>query len=487
MLLNFALLFFNVILGQGLLYPQRNIIRGLDSLDGLWTFVLEDSLSGNAGIINKWYQKELRNFINATNFPVPAAFNELFNKHKERDHIGWVWYQTTYYRRKTDATKRLLLRFGSVNYHAIVYVNGEKLTEHIGGHLPFETELPINTTEYKITVAIRIVQNNEDIDIYTESFGFRSVEKKGNQIYVNGKQFYCYGFGMHEDYDLNGRGYSPVVMTKDLNMFEWLNANCYRTSHYPYSEERAYEADRRGIMVITETLAVALNKFNDKMKNLHQQMISETILRDQNHPSVFAWSLANEPSAGSNGSIPYFKALADYTRTLDDRPVGIALGVGGDFGNRKELIEPFDFFGINHYEGWYKEMNHLEVVPDGLYDSIKSSYNAAKDKVLYLTEYGAEALPGLSNEQSAVFSEQCQKDLIEKSFKALERARTEGILAGEMIWNYADFMTYPSLTRPYGNHKGVLTRQRKPKLSAYLVQERYKHLSDNPNNQKEKL
>lgn len=41
-------------------------------------------------------------------------------------------------------------------------------------------------------------------------------------------------------------------------MVEWLHGNCYRTSHYPYSEERAYEADRRGIAVITEVPAVGL-------------------------------------------------------------------------------------------------------------------------------------------------------------------------------------------------------------------------------------
>uniref|UniRef100_A0A914R4T7 Glycoside hydrolase family 2 catalytic domain-containing protein n=1 Tax=Parascaris equorum TaxID=6256 RepID=A0A914R4T7_PAREQ len=47
-------------------------------------------------------------------------------------------------------------------------------------------------------------------------------------------------------------------MTKDLNMLEWMNGNCYRTSHYPYSEERAAEADRRGLAVITEAPAVGL-------------------------------------------------------------------------------------------------------------------------------------------------------------------------------------------------------------------------------------
>lgn len=47
-------------------------------------------------------------------------------------------------------------------------------------------------------------------------------------------------------------------MIKDMVLLEWLNANSFRTSHYPYSEERMFEADRRGIVVIDETPGVGL-------------------------------------------------------------------------------------------------------------------------------------------------------------------------------------------------------------------------------------
>lgn len=73
-------------------------------------------------------------------------------------------------------------------------------------------------------------------------------------------------------FQIRGRAFDPVLMTKDLNLLEWTNANCYRysryeclkikdhsrTSHYPYAEERIYEGDRRGIAVIIETPAVGL-------------------------------------------------------------------------------------------------------------------------------------------------------------------------------------------------------------------------------------
>ena len=58
---------------------------------------------------------------------------------------------------------------------------------------------------------------------------------------------------------------------------------------------------------------------------------------------------------------------------------------------------------------------------------------------------------------------------------------------GELIWNFADFMTEQSNpiyvilifhvcledTRPVGNKKGVLTRQRHPKSAAFVLRDRY--------------
>ncbi len=37
---------------------------------------------------------------------------------------------------------------------------------------------------------------------------------------------------------------------------DWIGANSYRTSHYPYAEEMLDWADEHGIVVIDETAAV---------------------------------------------------------------------------------------------------------------------------------------------------------------------------------------------------------------------------------------
>ncbi|VDN28745.1 unnamed protein product [Cylicostephanus goldi] len=107
-------------------------------------------------------------------------------------------------------------------------------------------------------VELTVPLEQRSLDVYRQKFGFRTVGWTKRQILINDKPFYCIGFGMHEDFEIHGRGYNQVVMTKDLNLLEWMNGNCYRTSHYPYAEERMEENDRRGIAVISETAGVGL-------------------------------------------------------------------------------------------------------------------------------------------------------------------------------------------------------------------------------------
>ena len=48
-------------------------------------------------------------------------------------------------------------------------------------------------------------------------------------------------------------------MVHDFELLEWIGANSFRTSHYPYAEEVLDYADRHGVVVIDETAAVGLN------------------------------------------------------------------------------------------------------------------------------------------------------------------------------------------------------------------------------------
>ena len=89
--------------------------------------------------------------------------------------------------------------------------------------------------------------------------GVRTVEVDGARFLINGEPFYFKGFGKHEDSAVRGKGHDNAFMVHDFALMEWLGANSFRTSHYPYAEEVLDYADRHGVVVIDETAAVGLN------------------------------------------------------------------------------------------------------------------------------------------------------------------------------------------------------------------------------------
>lgn len=134
-----------------MLYPIENEVRQVKVLNGIWNFRKEEYIG--QGMDEKWYEKPLTYCIE---MPVPASYNDITTDRTLRDHVGWVWYEREFQIPSDWMDKRLVLRFGSVTHHAVVYVNGEELTRHKGGFLPFETVLNghVNPGKNRVTVAV---------------------------------------------------------------------------------------------------------------------------------------------------------------------------------------------------------------------------------------------------------------------------------------------------------------------------------------------
>ena len=75
-----------------------------------------------------------------------------------------------------------------------------------------------------------------------------------------------------------------------------------------------------------------------------------------------------------------------------------------------------------------------------------------------VTEYGADTVAGLHSLPSVAFSEEFQDDFMSEYFRAFDDAKAEGWFIGEMVWNFADFMTKQEVKRVAGNKKGIFTR-----------------------------
>ena len=112
---------------------------------------------------------------------------------------------------------------------------------------------------YLYELVAEVLEDGEVIDSYPQPFGVRTVEVRGTEFLINGEPFYFTGFGKHEDTAVRGKGHDDAYLVHDFQLMEWIGANSFRTSHYPYAEEVLEFADRHGIVVIDETAAVGLN------------------------------------------------------------------------------------------------------------------------------------------------------------------------------------------------------------------------------------
>jgi beta-glucuronidase len=53
--------------------------------------------------------------------PVPSSYQEMSSEREKRFHIGWVWYEREFWvPGDWKDGRRVFLRFGSVNYYAMV-------------------------------------------------------------------------------------------------------------------------------------------------------------------------------------------------------------------------------------------------------------------------------------------------------------------------------------------------------------------------------
>lgn len=140
-----------------MLYPVENEIRQVKILNGIWRFRCEEELE--QGFSEKWYENPLKDYIE---MPVPASYNDITVDRKIRDHVGWVWYERDFMVPAEWKKSRIVLRFGSVTHHAVVYINGIEVTRHKGGFLPFEVEIQKEwlCDNNRVTVAVSNMLDN---------------------------------------------------------------------------------------------------------------------------------------------------------------------------------------------------------------------------------------------------------------------------------------------------------------------------------------
>lgn len=127
-----------------MLYPQMNPFRQMIDLSGFWRiqFDPDETSSFESG------------FSGGEIIAVPASWNDQFNE--RRDYFGVAWYQTTFALPWGWRGQRIFVCFNSVNYLAEVWLNGERLGDHEGGHLPFAFDITDRVKDAENVLVVRV-------------------------------------------------------------------------------------------------------------------------------------------------------------------------------------------------------------------------------------------------------------------------------------------------------------------------------------------
>jgi len=316
--------------------------------------------------------------------------------------------------------------------------------------------------------------------------GVRSVRVEGDTLLLNHAPLSLRGFGKHEDAPLSGRGFNAPAAVRDAAALRWTGANSYRTAHYPHSEESLYIADRAGLAVIGETPACYLC-FHDGAAAQAARLAAcrratrELLSRDKNRACVLLWSLANEPEANAHMAthgvaVPppederwrelgraFFAELFAFARRLDpSRPLTLAAHPASD----ASWVALCDVVCTNRYNGWYDLPGRPRDGALKLGRALDAEHDALR-RPFILSEFGADAIAGMHADPPEMWSEEYQAEMIRAY---LDLAHGRPWLIGFHVWNLTDFKTPQAIRRPGGiNHKGVFTRERRPKMAAHAL------------------
>ncbi len=177
------------------------------------------------------------------------------------------------------------------------------------------------------TMVIELVDKDGNlVEKVASNFGFKKVEIRGGEFFVNGKSILFKGTNRHEHDPDNGRAITRELMIKDILLMKQNNINAVRCSHYPNQPQWYELCDEYGLYLFDEAnveshgIGYGKNILPGSDPNWTGAVVARAermVLRDRNHASIVVWSLGNEAGHGDN-----FYKMADKIRELDPtRPI----------------------------------------------------------------------------------------------------------------------------------------------------------------------
>ncbi|RKL65521.1 beta-galactosidase [Salipaludibacillus neizhouensis] len=321
---------------------------------------------------------------------------------------------------------------------------------------------------YLYEAKAELLKEGNVVDRIDSRFGCRTFSfDKDKGFTLNGRPYPLRGVSRHQDRIGVGNAITKEMMMEDMEIIKEIGANTIRLAHYQHDQYFYDLCDEYGMIVWAEIPYITEHMPNGRENTITQ--LTELIVQNINHPSIFCWGLSNEISVTgvTDDLMENHKTLNDLAHSLDNtRPTTMAHAF------MLEIDEPLvflpDIMSYNLYYGWY--LGEL-TDNDTFFDDFHKKY---PDKVIGLAEYGADANPRLQTEtpERGDYTEQYQSVYHEHM---LNMFRERPYLWATHVWNMFDFAADG---RDEGgengiNQKGLVTFDRKYKKDAFYLYKAY--------------
>ena len=150
-------------------YPRPQLVRSeWLNLNGQWDFEFDDQ---DVGLKEKWYIEQ--SF--SQKIEVPFAYQTKLSGINDPSFHDQVWYKREFSVPEAMNGKRIILHFGAVDYRAMVYINGQLVGMHEGGHTSFSFDITDHLNGGVETLVVRVEDPSTDETI-----------PRGKQLWVEG-------------------------------------------------------------------------------------------------------------------------------------------------------------------------------------------------------------------------------------------------------------------------------------------------------------
>ena len=281
---------------------------------------------------------------------------------------------------------------------------------------------------------------------WDDRVGLREVTRRGRELLLNGKRLRLHGASINEDAEGDGDALTPADMDAVVADLKAVGANATRAQH-ALSPPLLERLDRAGIMVWQGVGPVdapgAWTSSTPALAHAARERVRVSVRQLQLHPSIVAWNLANE-IAGNGHDASQVAYISDMSRELHARDPGriVAVDLWGPHPPKVPgaIYRDVDAVALTNYIGWYEGAGESrKAIAERLHSTVLGFTRLFKDKVLLVSEFGAEANAQNPDEAPGGFG--YQSWLLRRHI-ATYRALPQ--LSGMLVWNLRDFGVAPT-------------------------------------------